>query len=98
MNLDTKQLGLFAPGYTPKDGDGVMISDLDDPILDQELGDQAAELRADVDLIQAGDGDNVILGGTGADDITAASGRRRFAGATRWCLDRCACADGCICD
>jgi len=51
-HLDTKQLGLFAPGYTPRDGDGVVISDLDDPILDQELGDQAAELREDVDLIQ----------------------------------------------
>ncbi len=51
-NLERKELGLFAPGYTPTDGDGIVINDLDDPELDRLLASQAQELRDDIELIQ----------------------------------------------
>ena len=51
-HLETKELGLFAPGYSPRDGDGIVITDLADPALDRELGAQAEALREDVELIQ----------------------------------------------
>ncbi len=50
-NLNKKELGLFAPGYSPKDTDGLVINDLDDPILDEKLGSQARDLRDDIELI-----------------------------------------------
>lgn len=51
-NLSKKELGLFSPGYTPRNGDGITIHDLSDPELDRRLGTQADELRDDIDLIQ----------------------------------------------
>ncbi len=51
-NLERKELGLFSPGYTPTDGDGIVIRDLDDLELDRMLGSQAQELRDDIELIQ----------------------------------------------
>ncbi|WP_041273354.1 peptide chain release factor 3 [Desulforapulum autotrophicum] len=51
-NLERKELGLFAPGYTPTDGNGIVINDLGDPELDRQLGSQARELRDDIALIQ----------------------------------------------
>ena len=51
-NLDKNELKLFSPGYTPKDGDGIVITDLNDPELDRQLGTQADELRNEVELIK----------------------------------------------
>ena len=50
-NLNKKELGLFAPGYSPKDMNGLIIKDLNNPILDEKLGSQAIELRNDIELI-----------------------------------------------
>ena len=51
-NLEKKGLEIFSPGYTPKDGDGVLINDLQDERLNELLsGGQADQLRDDVDLI-----------------------------------------------
>ncbi|WP_321492259.1 peptide chain release factor 3 [uncultured Desulfobacter sp.] len=51
-NLEERQLGIFTPGYTPKNDDGVLIRDLDDPMLDKMIGDsRAQQLREDVELI-----------------------------------------------
>lgn len=51
-NLEKKELGLFSPGYTPRDDDGVFIDDLEDSRLDNLIsGSQADQLREDVDLI-----------------------------------------------
>ena len=51
-NMEKQELGLFSPGYSPKDGDGIVIQDLNDPALDEVLGSQAGELREDIELIQ----------------------------------------------
>ena len=51
-HIDKRELGLFSPGYTPRDGDGIVIKDLNDNALDMELGEQALELREDIELIQ----------------------------------------------
>ncbi len=52
-HLKTEKLGLFTPGYTPKDNDGIIIDDLADKLLDRTIGDKmASELRDDVELIQ----------------------------------------------
>ena len=51
-NFGKKELGIFSPGYTPKDDDGVFIDDLADPRLDEMISQtQAEQLRNDVDLI-----------------------------------------------
>ncbi len=51
-NLEKKEFGLFSPGYTPKDDDGIMIDDLTDPRLNELLSESRADqLRNDVDLI-----------------------------------------------
>ncbi len=51
-NLERKELGIFSPGYSPVDDDGILIQDLDDPRLDELITDsQAAQLRDDVELI-----------------------------------------------
>ncbi len=51
-NLEKKELGIFSPGYMPKDGDGVVISDLSDSRLNELIGETEAEqLREDVELI-----------------------------------------------
>ncbi|MCG8566207.1 MAG: peptide chain release factor 3 [Desulfobacterales bacterium] len=52
-NLEKKELGVFTPGYTPRDGDGVTIQDLDDPQLAELISEsQADQLREDVELIE----------------------------------------------
>ncbi len=51
-NLYRKHLHLFEPGRDTLGGEGVVITDLDDPILDELLGGQADKLRQDVELIQ----------------------------------------------
>lgn len=51
-NFEKKELGVFSPGYSPKDNDGVMIQDLADPQLDALISQsQADQLREDVELI-----------------------------------------------
>ena len=51
-HIHNHSLGLFSPGYTPTDDDGMEIDDLSDPALDEALDRQAQELRDDVELIQ----------------------------------------------
>ena len=47
-----RQLHLFTPGRNTFEGDGVIIHDLSDPVLDELLGSQAGELRGDIELIE----------------------------------------------
>ncbi|KJR96421.1 MAG: peptide chain release factor 3 [Desulfobulbaceae bacterium BRH_c16a] len=51
-NLYRRELILFTPGQERLSGDAITIRDLDDPRLDQILGRQADELRADVALLE----------------------------------------------
>jgi len=51
-NFHEKQLHLFTPGSSRADQDGIVISNLEDSILDETLGSQANELREDVELIE----------------------------------------------
>jgi peptide chain release factor 3 len=51
-DIGRRQLELFTPGYTPRDGAGILIRDLDDPELDRRIDSQARELRDDIELIQ----------------------------------------------
>ncbi len=51
-NLYRKELFLFTPGQDRVSHDGVIIKDLNDPQLDQLLGSQADELRADIELLE----------------------------------------------
>ena len=51
-NLEKQEVGLFSPGYSPKDNDGILIQDLEDPQLAALIGEsQADQLREDVELI-----------------------------------------------
>jgi len=51
-NLEKKELGIFSPGYSPRDDDGVLIQDLEDIRLDELISEsQARSLREDVELI-----------------------------------------------
>ena len=51
-NILHKQLNLFSPGSDTRRQDGVVINELSDPRLDELLGGQAQELRADIELIE----------------------------------------------
>ncbi|MBW2175822.1 MAG: peptide chain release factor 3 [Deltaproteobacteria bacterium] len=51
-NFYQQQLHLFKPGSYKADREGVVITDLTDPALDEILGNQADELRGDVELIE----------------------------------------------
>jgi peptide chain release factor 3 len=51
-NLYRKQLHLFRPGDDTLGQEGVIIEDLSDSALDELLGRQADELRADIELIE----------------------------------------------
>ncbi len=51
-NLYNKKLYLFRPGGTTVAEDILTINGLDDPQLDTQLGDYAAKLREDVELIE----------------------------------------------
>jgi peptide chain release factor 3 len=50
-NLYHKTLHLFTSGQTTRDNRGIMIDDLNDPNVDELLGDQADDLREDIDLL-----------------------------------------------
>ncbi len=51
-NLYTKRLSLFRPGGVTVAEDVLEIKGLNDPVLDQQLGDYAAKLREDAELIE----------------------------------------------
>lgn len=52
-NLVKKELGIFSPGYSPKDDDGIVITDLSDDRLDNILTPFLADqLRDDVALVE----------------------------------------------
>jgi len=51
-NLYKKQLNLFTPGSETRHQDIVTIADINDPKLDELLGSQADELRADIELLE----------------------------------------------
>jgi len=51
-DLSRRQLRLFTPGKATRDQDGIVITDLADPALDEHLGTQAGQLREDVELIE----------------------------------------------
>ncbi|KIH77990.1 bacterial peptide chain release factor 3 (bRF-3) [Geoalkalibacter ferrihydriticus] len=51
-NLYKKELNLFTPGEERLGRGVVTIHDLNDPRLDELLGDQADELRADIELLE----------------------------------------------
>jgi peptide chain release factor 3 len=51
-NLYRKELRLFSPGGETRQREAVVISDLNDPQLDELLGTQADELRADIELLE----------------------------------------------
>jgi peptide chain release factor 3 len=51
-NLYRKELNLFTPGEDARSTKTVKIKDLNDPQLDELLGNQAIELRADIELLE----------------------------------------------
>ncbi len=51
-NLHRREIHLFTPGSATRERNGIVISDLGDPRLDELLGGRAAELREDVELIE----------------------------------------------
>jgi peptide chain release factor 3 len=51
-NLYRKELNLFSAGADRVQEDGVTIRDLSDPRLDELLGSQADDLRADIELLE----------------------------------------------
>ncbi len=52
-NLYKQELCLFQPGRNGNSQAGILVSDLADPRLDELLGSQADELRADIELLRA---------------------------------------------
>lgn len=51
-NLYRKTLHLFTPGKSRRSDEGVLIKNLSDPLLDDLLGSQAAELREEIELLE----------------------------------------------
>ncbi len=51
-NLYKKELCLYTPGQQTSNRDGIVVNDISDSILDDMLGSQADELRADIELIE----------------------------------------------
>jgi peptide chain release factor 3 len=52
-NFAKKELGLFTPGYSPRDDHGIVIQDLSDPRLEEVISlSRAEQLREDVELIK----------------------------------------------
>ncbi len=52
FNLYKKELHLFTPGGEKREDEGIVITDLSDPKLDELLGDQAIELREEIELLE----------------------------------------------
>jgi peptide chain release factor 3 len=51
-NLYHRQLHLFTPGGQTRHQEGIVITDLADPRVDEMLGSQAGDLRDDVELLE----------------------------------------------
>ncbi len=51
-NIYRKELHLFTPGQSDGYGEGIVVTDISDPTLDELLGSQADELRTDIELIE----------------------------------------------
>ncbi len=51
-NIYHKRLHLFTSGSETRDNEGHVIEDLSDPLLDELLGNQADELRDDIELLE----------------------------------------------
>lgn len=51
-DLRRRELNLFTPSQDTRPRDRVQVKDLDDPLLDELLGDAADQLREDVELLQ----------------------------------------------
>jgi peptide chain release factor 3 len=51
-NLYRKELKLFSPGSEIRSQQAITITDIDDPKLDQLIGDQAADLRDEIELLE----------------------------------------------
>jgi len=51
-NLYKKQIHLFTPGQETSSQNGITIDNLNDPQLDELLGNQADELREDIELLE----------------------------------------------
>lgn len=51
-NLYKKELHIFTAGQEKRTEGGIVISNINDPKLDELLGDQAAELRDDIELLE----------------------------------------------
>jgi len=51
-NIYQQKLHLFTPGQETRQAGGITIDSLDDPKLDELLGRQADELRADIELLE----------------------------------------------
>jgi len=51
-NLQRSELVLFTPGLETRDREGIRITHLGDPLLDELLGSQADDLRGQVELLE----------------------------------------------
>ncbi|MEJ2135112.1 MAG: peptide chain release factor 3 [Desulfofustis sp.] len=51
-NLYRKELKLFSPGSEIRSQQAITITDIDDPKLDELIGDQAADLRDEIELLE----------------------------------------------
>jgi len=51
-NLYRREIHLFTPGKAVREQEGIVITDLNDPKLDELLGSQARDLRDDVELLE----------------------------------------------
>ncbi len=51
-NLHQKQLHLFTPSKSTRTQEGIVVKDLNDPVLDELLGSQAETLREDIELLE----------------------------------------------
>ena len=51
-DLYRKTLSLFSPGSENKQRGGIVIEDINDPLMDEYLGSQAQALRDDIELIE----------------------------------------------
>jgi peptide chain release factor 3 len=51
-NLFRRELHLFTPGLDTRPQNGVLIKDLNDPLLDQLIGSQSKKLREDIALLE----------------------------------------------
>jgi peptide chain release factor 3 len=51
-NIHQRQLHLFTPSQSTRTQDGILVKDINDPVLDELLGRQADTLREDIALLE----------------------------------------------